>query len=1046
MYCLLPIKKNSPTNYWKSVKISKRLLKNSEIAEVPTDYSDPRPHATVEICEESLVGLLDSGASISCLGRGADNFVQKYNLKVKSIKTVVNTADGAPQSVNGYADVPITYMNVTKLVRLYIVPSLTQILYLGVDFWKLFGIWPTCIESLDATPPILNTSDRMHNLNVDQQRQLQEAVDLLPSSESEGLGRTDILCHVINTNDAQPVKQRHYPISPAVQKEMYSEIDRMLALGVIEESSSPWNSPMVMVRKHCGKARLCLDSRVVNSVSVKDAYPLPIIDGILSRLDETFFISSVDLKDAFWQIPLDESSREKTAFTIPGRPHYQFARMPFGLCNAAQTMCRLMDRVIGPELRDYVFVYIDDLMIVSADFPTHIRRLRAVAERLRAANLTINVNKSKFVMREIDYLGYIVGNGCLKTNPEKVRAIAEFPRPRTIRQLRRFLGLTGWYQRFISNYSSISAPLTDLKGTADKFQWNEKAEAAFENLKGQLMSAPVLSHPDFSRPFIIQCDASATGVGGVLCQVGSDGEEHPIAFMSKKLNGAQKNYSVTELECYAAVLSVKKFRPYVEGMEFKVITDHASLKWLMHQKDLSGRLARWSLKLQCFNFAIEHRKGSLNIVPDALSRAHIEELTNESLSVDLNAVEFKSDDYLALVEKVIANGERLPDLMVVDNLVYIRTEPNRSQNVADRSCWKIWIPSELTSNLISQAHDTPLAAHGGVVKTMDRLKRLFYWPAMAVEVRRYIANCSLCKETKAPNVTLRPPMGQQVVVECPWQRIFIDLLGPYPRSKAGNVTLIIVLDQFSKFVLLKPIRKADASTIIRFLEAEVFHMFGVPEEVLSDNGVQFLSKDFKLFLKQHGINHMTTATHSPQANASERVNRSILAAVRTYIGENHQNWDVHISAIASALRNSVHESIGYSPYFVMFGRQQVQHGSAYALIKNLNGLPMPNTVALPPSDFQDILRQQIQDRLQRAHDKHEAVYNTRSKFVSYVPGQELYRRNFTQSDFAKNYNAKLAKKFLKCRVVRKIGTAMYELEDLQGAPISMRYHAKDLRP
>lgn len=1028
------------------MKLSKRLLASTEIAEVSVHFNDPRPHATVELCNESVVGLLDSGASISCIGRGGEEFVRNYSLKLKPIESVVNTADGTAQQVIGYVDVPIVYMKKTNLVRLYVVPSLSQFLYLGVDFWKLFGIWPSQVEEICAPLSIKSVPNRMHILSADQQRELQEVISLLPSCEVEGLGRTDVLCHTINTNDAQPVKQRYYPVSPAVQKEMYQEIDRMVALGVIEESNSPWNSPMVMVRKHCGKARLCLDSRVVNSVTVKDAYPLPIIDGILSRLDETFYISSVDLKDAFWQIPLDDKSREKTAFTVPGRPHYQFARMPFGLCNAAQTMCRLMDRVIGSELREHVFVYIDDLMIVSADFSTHIKRLRAVADRLRKANLTINVTKSKFVMREIDYLGYIVGNGCLKTNPEKVRAIAEFPQPRTIRQLRRFLGLTGWYQRFISNYSTVCAPLTDLKGTAEKFQWNDEAQAAFEKLKFELMSAPVLSHPDFSRPFIIQCDASATGVGGVLCQVGSDGEEHPIAFMSKKLNGAQKNYSVTELECYAAVLSVKKFRPYIEGMEFKILTDHASLKWLMNQKDLSGRLARWSLKLQCYNFTIEHRRGSTNIVPDALSRAFIDELTDESLSIDLESTNFKSDEYLALVEQVEANSDRLTDLSVVSGKVYFRSEPNRSQNVADRTCWKLWVPSELTNGLIKQAHVPPLAAHGGVVKTIDRLKRLFYWPSMATEVRTYIASCDVCKETKAPNVTLRPPMGKQVVVGSPWQRLYIDLLGPYPRSKAGNISLVIVLDQFSKFVLLKPVRKADASTIIRFLESDVFHMFGVPEEILSDNGVQFLAKDFKSFLSKNGVSHMTTATHSPQANASERVNRSILAAVRAYVGDNHQNWDVHISAIASALRNSVHESIGYSPHFVVFGRQQVQHGSTYELLKKLNRLSRPDTVVLPPPDFHNILQQQIQDRLQRAHNKHESTYNTRSKFVSYVPGQELFRRNFTQSDFAKNFNAKLAKKFIKCRVVRKIGTTMYELEDMNGTPIAMKYHAKDLRP
>lgn len=1050
MYSLIPRPNKSANQYWKSVRLSKRLLKLSEISEL-TNEKDPRPHATVTIGDHSITGLLDSGASISCLGKGAEKFAELLDLKVKNVVSTVKTADGVKQRVIGYVDAPVSYNSTIKLVRLYLIPSLSQDLYLGIDFWNIFGIKPTIISSIEMpmssfeneTTP---SNPNVHNLSGKQLQALQQVITLLPSSEIEGLGKTDVLRHAINTNDATPVKQRHYPVSPAVQKEMYSELDRMLSLGVIEESNSPWNSPIVMVRKHCGKARLCLDSRAVNNVTIKDAYPLPIIDGILSRLSETYYISSIDLKDAFWQIELDPSSREKTAFTVPGRALYQFARMPFGLCNAAQTMCRLMDRVISPELREFVFVYIDDLMIVSADFEAHVQRLRAVAECLRKANLTINVEKSKFAMREIKYLGYIVGNGCLKTDPEKISAIADFPQPKTIRQLRRFLGLAGWYQRFIANFSEITAPLTDLKGTADKFLWNDQAQSAFELLKEKLTSAPILSHPDFTRPFTIQCDASTTGVGSVLCQVDANGDEHPIAFMSKKLNSAQKNYSVTELECYAAVLSVKKFRPYVEGMEFKILTDHASLKWLMGQKDLSGRLARWSLKLQSFNFTIQHRKGSTNIVPDALSRVHMDEISSQVLTVDLDSPDFTSDSYCALLEDVEANKDRLPDLSVVDGKLYIRREPNRSNNVEDRSCWKLWVPETLTSELLSKAHNPPLSAHGGIAKTLDRLKINFYWPGMAPQVRRFIGECDVCKETKAPNVILRPHMGKQIEVDAPWQRLYVDLLGPYTRSKSGNVNLLIVLDHFSKFVLLKPLRNATTPPIIQYIESEVFHVFGVPESILTDNGVQFLSNDFEKFLRKNGVNHITTAAYSPQANASERVNRSILAAVRSYVANDHTNWDVHISSIACALRNAKHESIGYSPHFILFGRQQVQHGSSYKLLKQLDNLPSSDASVLPPPDFQNVLYAQVQDRLRRAHEKHETVYNTRTKFVSYRPGQELYRRSFAQSDFKKNFSAKLAKKFIKCRVVKKIGTAMYELEDMQGMPIEMRYHAKDLRP
>jgi len=280
-----------------------------------------------------------------------------------------------------------------------------------------------------------------------------------------------------------------------------------------------------------------------------------------------------------------------------------------------------MDRVIPPSLRDRVFVYLDYPLIISETFEEHLDTLLQVAEQLRVAGLTINVEKSKFLVPEVTYLGYVVSRDGVRVDPDKVSAIEQYPEPKNVKQVRRFLGMAGYYRRFIANYSDVSLGLTNLlKGAKGKFTWTKEAEESFKWLKKALVSSPVLISPDYTKPFILACDASRDGVGCALMQSDQEGNERPVAFMSKKLNSAQKNYSVTELECLAAVLGVKKFRPYLEGQAFTIVTDHASLKWLMQQKELSGRLARWSLKLQAFNFNIEHRKGTQNIVPDALSK------------------------------------------------------------------------------------------------------------------------------------------------------------------------------------------------------------------------------------------------------------------------------------------------------------------------------------------------------------------------------------------------------------------------------------------
>lgn len=1040
---LLPEIRKSGRNYWKAVRLSKQILSKSKVAEIGLGH-DGRPQASVKVNGVQVLGLLDSGANISCFGKGAEELLATIGLKWKRISSAVKTADGANQSIIGFVDAEVVYKTRKNLIRLYLIPSLTQVLYLGMDFWRSFEIFPKSISEVAGSH---QSDPNTHVLNAEQAARLKLVVDLFPSSDVEGLGKTHLIQHSIDTAHSDPVKQRYYAVSPAIQKLMDVELNRMISLGVVEESQSPWSSPVVLIRKDSGKNRLCLDSRALNKVTIKDAYPLPIINGLLSRLGDTHYISSIDLKDAFWQIELDESSRTKTAFTVPGRPLYHFRRMPFGLCNAAQTMCRLMDKVMGGDLRDSVFVYIDDLLIVSTNFETHLTHLRTVAERLRNANLTINVAKSKFMMREIRYLGYLVGEGKLKTDPSKVQSIADFPVPSTVRQVRRFLGMAGWYQRFIRNFSAVASPMTDLVGKSGKFTWTPDAQAAFEQLKSCLSSAPILQQPDFTLPFFIQCDASTVGVGSVLYQIMSDGQEHPIAFHSKKLNSAQKNYSITELECYAAVLSVKHFRAYVEMMPFTIITDHASLKWLMGQKDLGGRLGRWSLKLQAFDFVIEHRKGSANIVPDTLSRMHADEIVDStpeiSLHIDLDSPCFFASDYEEIKKVVRADPNKFPDLKLIEPHLYHRS--TLSDISADESPWKLWVPSDLAVSLIRKAHDPPLSAHRGISKTSELLRRFFFWPGLAKEVKEFVSRCQACKETKAPNYTTRPLMGKQYVVERPWQRIYTDLMGPYPRSKKGNTHLLIVLDQFTKFVLLHPIRTANAASINNFLESSVFHVFGIPEVVFSDNGAQYISREFEKLLNNYGIVHTKCAIYSPQANASERVNRSILSAIRVEIGEDHRDWDKQISSIGAALRNSIHDSTRFTPFYLMFGHHMIQHGSTYELLRRLNSIATSGIEVLPPPDFQEILHQRVKENLLKAHDRHERSYNTRAREINYRPGQEVFRRVFAQSDAAKNFNAKLAKQWAKARIVRKVGNCMYDLADLQGKSLPNSYHAKDLK-
>lgn len=346
----------------------------------------------------------------------------------------------------------------------------------------------------------------------------------------------------------------------------------------------------------------------------------------------------------------------------------------------------------------------------------------------------------------------------------------------------------------------------------------------------------------------------------------------------------------------------------------------------------------WSLKLQRYMFTIQHRKGSLNIVPDALSRCFVEEIGIEedfNLEIDLNHPSFQGEEYLSFIEIVNKNKESLPDLMTSENFVYKRTGFRTGNVDDDLKTWKLWVPSDLRINLISSAQDPKTKAHGGISKTLYSIRQRFYWPQMAIDVKLYINNCESCKCSKSSNTTLRPEMGKIIEATKPFQHVFVDLLGPYPRSKYGNTKINICLDQLTKAFFKEPIPKSSIKIIIDILSRRIFSIFGCPESLLSDRGTEFLSNLFESFLEKLKIRLLRTAKHSSQTNASERVNRSVLDSIRSYIDSDHIKWDENLNEIASALRSSYHQTIKMSPFEALLGYPIIHNGSECELLRKL---------------------------------------------------------------------------------------------------------------
>lgn len=374
-------------------------------------------------------------------------------------------------------------------------------------------------------------------------------------------------------------------------------------------------------------------------MTVPDAYPIPFVSATLDKLRDARYLSTLDIKSAYCQIPVDKDSRPLTAFTVPSRGLFQFKRMPFGLTNAPAVWQCLIDRVVGVDLEKHVFVYLDDVIICTASFDEHISVLREIISRITKAGLTPNKDKCNFCKSELKYLGYVVNSSGLLVDPEKIEAILRIPSLKSVSDVRRVVGLASWYRRFVTNFSSLVSPLTRLTCKNAKFNWDSACEDAFVAIKECLVKSPVLSCPDFDKPFIVQCDASDFGLGAILSQI-QDGVEHVICYLSRSLNKNERKYSTTEKECLAVLFAIEKLRPYIEGTHFTVITDHYCLKWLNNIKDPVGRIARWAIRLQQYDFEILHRKGKDNVVPDALSRS----VPIVDAVTDVFPVEFTTED------------------------------------------------------------------------------------------------------------------------------------------------------------------------------------------------------------------------------------------------------------------------------------------------------------------------------------------------------------------------------------------------------------------
>lgn len=985
--------------------------------------NDPRPHLKIRVFDMEVVGLMDSGATCTLLGEGSETVLAKFKLLPRTSRELVRVADGDYQESCGIVDIPYTFNGITRVIPTLIVPRICTFLTLGMDFWNVFGFTPALINSMELSSDITS----FIFINEEEQRRLGEVVKTFLITTEDFFGCTQVLKHKIDTGSASPVRRNPRPVPYHLMSNIDKELNRLTnTRKVIRECpESPWLNPIQPVLKKSGEVRLCLDARWLNQVTVRDSYALPHIEGIIGRLEEFKFLSSIDLSDAFLQIPLDESSQLKTAFAIPGRKMYCYTRMPFGLMNSPMTMARLMNMVIGTDLEPQVFCFLDDIIIATNDFDSHIEMLSQVSNRLRNANLSINLDKSKFCAERLEYLGYVLSPKGIGTNEYKIGAILHFPVPMSVTQLRQFLGMVGWFRRFIPHFASIAKPLTDLlKGSPRRIVWNDKAEQSFTELKNLLTSAPILKLPDYSQPFTVRSDASDVGAGGILLQ-GSGDDERIICYISKKFTLAEQNYTTTEKEAYAALICLRRFAPFLLYKKFRLESDHSALLWILRQKEAKGRIGRWIIEFQQYEFDLVHRPGREMVVPDALSR-------------NVSSVMVEQDEwYNKLFADVSQNAAKFPEYKVDGNNLFKYCKVKTPFKTTSFK-WKLCVPKSDRKDLLNRYHDHPTSSHFGFFKTYRKISSRYFWPTMRTDVRNYIRNCEVCKSTKSPNVPLSPPMGSHVSVSRPWEYISLDFVGPLTKSSEGYRQLLVIVDKCTKFVLLYPLRNSTTNSLVKVLSQHVFPIFGVPKIIFSDNGPAFISNSFKEFIQGLNVTHWATPAYSPQSNPTERTNRTIITAIRAYISKKHNDWPKYLPEIGMAIRSSVHDGTQYTPYFLNFGQEMIVDGNEYAVVGANKQLSLEERL-----DALELGRGDAKLRLKKAHEDSKRIYDLRARPKKFSVGEIVYRRPFVLSDATKGVQAKFCP-WVKSKVIAVNGQA-YELEDIESRRKGV-YHGKDIKP
>lgn len=972
-------------------------------------------------------------------------------------------SEGLYNSANGHSNMLIINKSLEDQ-QLYLEQPLEIIPYNQNHFVEINNITSDngSLQHIDKHVSTLKTD----HLNSEEKKALMQLCSKYTDifyDDSQKLTFTSDIKHYIRTTDDKPIFVKSYRYPFALKKEVKEQIESMLSQNIIRTSYSPWSAPVWVVpkktnRNESQKWRLVLDYRKLNEKTISDRYPIPNINDILDQLGKSIYFSTLDLASGFHQIEMNQADRNKTAFTVEGG-HFEFVRMPFGLKNAPATFQRVMDFILGDLIGSTCLVYLDDIIIFSTSLQNHLTDIRQVFERLRSANFKLQVSKSDFLRREVNFLGHIVTQDGVKPNPNKIKSIQEFPIPKNRKQIKSFLGLLGYYRKFIKDFARITKPLTQqLKGTK-AVTIDEEYCKAFEFCKTLLCNSPILIYPNFNDTFILTTDASNYAIGAVLSQKLS-GSDKPISYASRTLSDEEIRYSVTEKEMLAVHWAVKHFRPYLFGKKFILVSDHKPLTWNTGPFSTNDKVARWKLQLLEYEYEFQYKKGSQNVVADALSRSRPEvdiEVNNidagnsNNLATSIPTVEKPLNEFnwqIVLAEGIPASCKASTPFKnklrrtitepsfttdIVLDVLKKTLKPNKtctiyasdnifkivqdvfSEHFLHKKLFKLLRCATLLKDITNPTDQEKIvndyhnnSNHRGIDETLMHLKRTVYFPYMKNKIAQIIKNCEVCLTLKYDRQPQKPPLEVPETPCKPMDIIHIDI---YTINNNYNLTLI---DKFSKFACAYPIPNRTCINVVTSMK-QFFSLFGIPKKLIHDQGAEFSGSIFKDFCNQYDIQcHITSFQQSSSNSPVERLHSTLTETYRIIaeLKRKNKQTNKHEETLSETLltyNNAIHSSTKYTPFELFTGRthifeQTIKYDNNHEYLQKLNF-------------FQSKLYQEVKEMLHtNTKNNLDKLNKHRKSAASVSTNDSIFRKE--------NRRNKLTPRFSKHKVLQDNGNTL----------------------